>query len=240
MITKVVISAAGRGTRMKHMAKNKSKHMINVNGKPFLFYLIENLRKAGLKEIIIVTGYHADHIEDFAKTHSYPLTIINQFAVLGEKEYGTACPIKIVRDIMGNENFLAVAGDNIYQVNDIKKVIHQDDLAYVGATQTEHPEKWGVLVCDEENYLKKIVEKPKEFISNLVNVSLYKFTPEIFKAIDKIKLSPRGEYEITDAVTLLAKEHKVKVVPMDDFWMDFGKPSDIPKLSRFIKNNGGN
>ena len=188
--------------------------------------LIENLKKASLKEIIIVTGHHADHIEEFAKTHSYPLTIINQFAVLGDKEYGTACPIKIVRDIIGNENFLAVAGDNIYKFYQNKKFKHQEYNVKFGANHNEQPEKRGVMV------------KPKEFISNLVNVSLYKFTPEIFKAIDKIKLSPRGEYEITDAITLLAKEHKVKVVPMDNFWMDFGKLSDIPKLSRFIKNNG--
>lgn len=235
MITKVVVSAAGRGTRMKHMTKNKPKHMINVQGRPFLFYVIENLRLAGLKEIIVVTGHHAEYIEEFAKTHPYSLTVVNQFAVLGEEEYGTACPIKVVKDIIGTENFLAVAGDNLYQVEDIQKVLHDDDLTYVGCVKVEHPENKGVLVVDGDSYLEKIVEKPKEFMGNLVNTSLYKFTPEIFQAIEKITLSPRGEYEITDAVTSLARERKVKVVQLGDYWMDFGKPSDIPKLSRFIK-----
>ena len=235
MIRKVVVSAAGRGTRMKHLAKNKPKHMINVQGKPFLFYVIENLRKAGMKEIIIVTGHHSEFIEDFAKTHAFPLTIVNQFAVLGEEEYGTACPIKVVKDIIGNENFLAVAGDNLYQVNDIKKAIQDDDLNYIGSVESKNPETKGVLVMDGDNYLEKKVEKPTTFISNLVNASLYKFTPEIFQAIDKISLSPRGEFEITDAITLLAQQRKVKIIKLSDYWMDFGKPSDIPKLTRFIK-----
>jgi len=239
MITKVVISAAGRGTRMKHLTKNKPKHMINVNGKPFLFYLIENLKKAGLKEIIIVVGHQAEQIEEFAKTHPYPLTVVNQFAVLGEKEYGTACPIKVVKDIISQENFVSVAGDNVYQIDDIKKFLREDNLNYLGCVETEHPETKGVLLVDDDYYLKEIVEKPKKFVSNLVNASLYKFTPEIFEAVEQVKLSPRGEYEITDAITLLAKEHKVKVVHLEDYWLDFSKLSDIPKLSRFIKNNEG-
>jgi len=238
MITKAVISAAGRGTRMKHLTKNRPKHMIEVNGRPFLFYLIENLRKAGIKDIIIVTGHQSRYIEEFAKTHPYPLTIINQFAVLGEDEYGSACPIKVVKKVIGNENFLSVAGDSWYHEGDVKKVLKDDEHIYVGCTTTDHPERMGVIVADEDSYLKEIVEKPQQFVGNLINASIYKFTSEIFEAIDKIELSPRGEYEITDALTLLAKDKKVKVTQLEEFWMDFGRPSDIPKLSEFFKNNG--
>ena len=129
-----------------------------------------------------------------------------------------------------------MAGDNFYQTKDVKNCLLEDDLNYVGCVESEHPETQGVLVTDDNDYLKRIVEKPKEFVGNLVNASLYKFTPDIFDAVEKIKISPRGEFEITDAITLLAKEHKVKILRLREYWIDFGKPSDIPKLSRFIKS----
>ena len=89
---------------------------------------------------------------------------------------------------------------------------------------------------DGRRVLKKIVEKPKKFIGNLINTGLYKFTPEIFEKIKKIKISKRGEYELTDAINLLAKEKKVKVKKIKDYWFDFGNPADIIKISRFLNN----
>ena len=78
-------------------------------------------------------------------------------------------------------------------------------------------------------------EKPEEFVGNLINTALYKFTPEIFKALDKIKLSPRGEYELTDAITILSKRGKVKVIKVKDWWLDLGCKEDIPKIEEFLK-----
>jgi len=82
--------------------------------------------------------------------------------------------------------------------------------------------------------LEKIIEKPKKFVGNLVNTGLYKFTPEVFKKIPQVKLSPRGEYELTDAITLLAKDKKVRIKIIKDYWMDFGNPGDIRKMSQFL------
>lgn len=220
---------------MKHLAKNKPKHMIHVNGKPFLWYLLENLRAAGLQKFFIVAGYQAEFIEEFARTYSCPIRVINQFAVLGEGVYGTALPVKLMRDIIGAEQFLSVAGDNFYATDDIKQFMRDDQYSYVGATKTDHPERMGVLVTDSAGHLERIVEKPQTFVSDLANVSIYKFTPDIFPAIDRITLSPRGEYEITDAITLLAAERKMKVIELSNYWMDFGNPSDIARLSKFLK-----
>ncbi len=238
MIKKVVIAAAGQGTRMKHLTKNKSKHLICVQAKPFLAYLMDNLLEAGYKEIILVTGFRTDLMKQFLKKYGYKAQVINQYDVLGprEKEYGTLCPIKCVKDIMGNENFLAVYGDNLFSVNDLKAMNIDDDYCYVaGRIEKEHPEKYGILISDN-GLLKEIIEKPKEFVGDLVNTGLYKFTPEVFETIPKIKLSPRGEYELTDSLTLLAKKGKVKIKRIKDYWLDFGNPSDIIKLSRFLSS----
>jgi len=248
MITKVVIAAAGQGTRMLHLTKNKSKHLIKVNQKPFLTYVLDNLFKAGYRELILVVGYSGDLMKEFLekykpplkiKNNRYKITIISQYDILGpkEKEYGTACPVKCVKKIVGNENFLFVCGDNLYSIKDLKEMNINDDYNYVAGLLHEHPEKYGVLITDD-GFLKKIIEKPKKYAGNLINTGLYKFTPEIFDKVFKIKKSVRGEYEITDAITLLAKEKKVKVKKIENHWLDFGNPADIIKLFRFLKSHG--
>ncbi len=243
MIKKVVIAAAGQGTRMLELSKNKSKHLIEVEKRPFLAYLMDNILKAGYREIILVVGYREDMIREFLKNYkfdgiNFDIKMVNQFDILGpkEKEYGTACPIKCVKDLIKNENFISLCGDNFYTVEDLKLMNIGDNYNYVAGVSNDHPEKYGVLIEDGDDFLDKIVEKPKEFVGNLINTSLYKFTPEIFEKVFQIEKSPRGEYEITDAVSLLAKEKKVKVKKMKDFWMDFGRPEDVEKLSKFLES----
>lgn len=243
MIKKVVVSAAGQGTRMLHLSENKSKHLICVQQKPFLAYLLDNILKAGYKEIILVVGYREDLIREFVKNYKFEgsdfdIKIVNQFEVLGsrEKEYGTACPIKCVKDLIKNENFISLVGDNFYTVEDLMAMNVDDEFCYIAGLKQEHPEKFGVLIEKGDGFLEKIIEKPKEFVGDLVNTSLYKFTPEIFEKVFQIEKSPRGEYEITDAISLLAKENKVKVKKINSFWMDFGRPEDVEKLAKYIGN----
>jgi len=236
MIKKVVIAAAGQGTRMKELSRDKSKHLIEVHDKPFLCYLLDNLTKAGYTEFILVVGFRADLMHEFLKEYGYKATVVNQFDILGpkEKEYGTLCPLKCVRDLVGDEDFLAVYGDNLFSIKDLKSMNIEDDYCYVaGRIEKEHPEKYGVLISDN-GLLEKIIEKPKEYVGNLVNTGMYKFTKEVFDKIPEVKLSERGEYELTDALSLLAQEKKVKIKRIQDYWMDFGNPNDIPKCSEFL------
>ena len=142
-----------------------------------------------------------------------------------------------VKDVIGKEKFLMIAGGDFYLTKDLKAFNIPDNYNYIAGFYHNHPEKFGVLLVDDKGFLKKIVEKPKEYFRNLINISLYKFTPEVFSKLSKIKKSQRGEYEITDVVSLLAKEKKVKVKILRDFWMDFGNPSDIIKISRFLNKN---
>ena len=82
------------------------------------------------------------------------------------------------------------------------------------------------------------MEKPKEFVGNLINTAMYKFTPEIFAALRQIELSLRGEYELTDAISILATQKKVKVKMIQDYWLDFGKPEDIERVAKFLQERG--
>ncbi len=242
MFKKVVIAAAGQGTRMLELSKDKPKHLIEVNGRPFLSYVLDSLFLAGYEDVILVGGYKMELMESFKNEYAAPnkgrlnIKFINQYEVLGPKEkiYGTACPLMCVKDDI-KEQFLFICGDNLFSVRDLKEMKIDDDFNYIAGLTHENPENYGVLVASGE-YLDKIVEKPKEYIGNLINAGLYKFTPEIFDKISKIEKSPRGEYEITDAISLLAKEKKMKIKLIKDYWQDFGKPEDIEKLSDFLKN----
>lgn len=247
MIKKIVIAAAGQGTRMLHLTKGKSKHLIRVRKRPFLAYLLDNLFKAGYRDLILVTGFREELIKKFLSRYKPPLKslrksqykirMVSQYDILGPKEkiYGTACPLKCVKDIVGKSHFIYLCGDNLYSVRDLKAMNVGGRYSYVAGIYHKNPEKYGVLV-EDNGFLKKVVEKPKEFLSNLINSGLYKFTPEIFDKIKKISKSSRGEYEITDAINLLAREKKVKIQKVKDFWLDFGNPADIIKVSYFLKS----
>lgn len=250
MIKKVVIAAAGQGTRMLELSKCKSKHLIEVEKRPFLAYLMDNILLAGYTDILLVVGFHPELMSEFKENYlqcvnklgidrkNIKIEIINQHEILGPKEvaYGTACPIKCAKEFVGNENFLSLAGDNFYSVNDLKAMGIDDNYNYVAGCENDYPERFGVLVKDGEDFLEKIIEKPKEFVGNLINISFYRFTPEIFDAVDRIEKSPRGEYEITDAVSILAKDKKVKIKKINDFWMDFGRPEDVEKMKEILKH----
>jgi dTDP-glucose pyrophosphorylase len=235
MIKKAVIAAAGRGTRMLHLTKNTPKQLIKVCSVPFLTYLLNNLLKAGYKELILVVGHKKEKIEGFLKKYKYKLTLINQFEVLGQERYGTACALECVENVVGNENFIMVYGDHLFSVRDFKGFNIDDEYNYMACLKHEHPEKYGVLDI-KNGFLKKVIEKPKEYIGNLINIGLYKFTPEIFKEVKKVKVSKRGEYELTDAINFLAEKKKVKVREIHDYWLDFSNPADIIRASKFLKN----
>ncbi len=236
MINKIVIPAAGKGTRMLDLAKDRPKHLIDVLDKPFLYYVLKNLEEAGFKEMILVVGNHSEKMEEFSKGagKEFPLTLVDQFKTMGTDHYGTAVPILAAQSAIGQENFICVYGDNLYSVRDLSAMRELDDeYNYVSLLYSETPEKYGVPTL-EGDFITGFVEKPKTFISNWVSIGCYKFTPDIFKEAEKVEKSERGEYELTDAIASLASQGKVKARKMIDYWMDFGNPDDIKKVSDFL------
>lgn len=233
MIEKVVIAAAGRGTRMGELTQDLPKQLLPVHGRPFISYLFDELRAAGLKQLIVVIGHKAERWTEFLATLPFSVTVVNQFERLGEK-YGSACPIEAAVPEIGDEWFVSVNGDNLYGVEDLRQMVEQTRPAVAGLWHAE-PERFGVLLQNSTGQLEKIVEKPSQPIGNLINTGLYTFSPEILPLVKTIPVSPRGEYELTDAISLLAKRHPVDVVQLHSFWKDFGRPEDIQALEKFIQ-----
>jgi bifunctional UDP-N-acetylglucosamine pyrophosphorylase/glucosamine-1-phosphate N-acetyltransferase len=242
---------------MLELSKDKSKHLIEVNKKPFLFYVLDNLIRAGYDDLFLVVGFKEDLMEEFRAEflkytksleteglglgeHEIKIKLVNQHKILGPKEvkYGTACPLECVKDDI-DESFIYLYGDNLFSVPDLKSMSIDDEFCYIAGLEHQNPEKYGVLIRDGDDFLEGIIEKPREFVGNLINAGLYKFTPDVFEKLSLIKKSPRGEYEITDAITLLAKDKKVKIKKINDYWLDFGNPEDVKKVSDFLQNESG-
>lgn len=229
---KAVILAAGKGVRMLPLTADKPKVLVAVNGKPFLSYVLENVRRAGFTDIAIIAGYKKDKIEEYVRKHDPKITIIEQ-----KELKGTADAVMAARPFVGSQNFVVINGDNLFSPADLKNIQKDDDFIYIAGKKVENPERYGVLVCEGDK-LAKIAEKPKQFMGNLVNVGLYKFTFEIFEALENISLSERGELELTDALSLLAKKGKVRVLMLQDYWLDLGRKEDVEKVGEFLLRLG--
>lgn len=236
MIDTIVIAAAGRGTRMKDLVTDRSKHMIPILGKPFLFYLLSSLQKAGFSKIILVIDYHADRIRAFLD-ECYPevITVVQSEKV--GKKYGTAAVLEAAQEYIGDDSFVYMNGDTVYTQKILSQIVHCDTPNTMMAIHHDHPEQYGVIEQDENGQLVRIVEKPKNPTSHLINAGLYIFTPQIFHLLPDVPLSERGEYEIVDAITMLMAETPVFVETISDGWIDLGKPEDIPLVETFIEKN---
>ena len=229
---KLAILAAGKGTRMLPLTKKRPKPLLKVNKRPFLYYLLKNVKAAGFSDISLVVGYKGKMIKDWANKNNYNITFVKQ-----EKQNGTAHAISKLKSWSGKEDFAAVTGDNLFSPNDLKKLKENDNFCYVLGQKKDPRKKFGELIFDNKHLLKEIKEKPKIKHTGIINTGAYKFTNDIFDAIKKIDISKRGELEITDALTLLAKEKKVKVKILDDYWIDFGSKEDIGPTEKFVKKN---
>ena len=227
---KAVVLAAGKGVRMLPLTEDQPKVLIEVAGKPFLYHVLESIRKAGLKEAGIVVNYKKEKIASFIKNYKeLKLTIIEQKEVCG-----TGSAVLSAKEYVGKEEFIVVMGDNLCSEEDIRTLSgKKDSFSYVAPYVSGHPQDYGVLTIDKDRLLK-IDEKPKNPKSNLVNTGLYKFAYEIFEVLEKLEKSPRGEFELTDALNILAEKGKVKVYVLKEYWIDMSSIENLPQVEEDV------
>jgi len=222
---KAVILAAGKGTRLQPLTYTRPKCLIPLANKPIIQYIVEDLVELGQKatyvdQIFIVTNYLEKMLKDFFKTWKpgVKITFIHQ-KQLG----GTADALKAVADTKKiNEDFILVNGDEVFGAGTFEAVMEtfkrEKTLAALGAYESEYPERYGVVVVNAKGGLVRIVEKSKKPPGKLVNTGVYAFTPKIFKYLEKLKKSKRGEYELTDAIKAMAKKERGVLVRKIEKW----------------------
>ncbi|MEM2943414.1 MAG: sugar phosphate nucleotidyltransferase [Methanomassiliicoccales archaeon] len=223
---RALVLAAGEGTRLRPLTSNTPKPLLLVAGKPFLSHLFSSVKEVGINKITLLVGWRSNRIKEYygdGKSVGISIGYLEQ-----EKRMGTAHAVGIAERVM-TESFLCINGDVVISPDDIKEMmkLHSKHNAIViGAVAVDDPGRFGVLETHEDK-LKKIVEKPKKPTSNLVNAGIFVFTPEIFDWIRKTGLSPRGEFEITDTLSMIAATEDLYVYPLKGEWIDVGQPWDL-------------
>jgi bifunctional UDP-N-acetylglucosamine pyrophosphorylase/glucosamine-1-phosphate N-acetyltransferase len=229
---KAVLLAAGEGVRLLPITATRPKHLIKIAGKPILQFCLEAVKGAGISEAIVVTHYMGDSIRSYfgdGEKIGLKLTYVEQKEILGT---GNAAE---VAEPYVNDDFILIYGDLLFGQDSVKKVLSQfkngKTAAVMGVVPVDKPESYGIIEQDAKGEVMRIVEKPAAGIapSNLANAGVYAFSKKIFDKIKKTKASIRGEWELTDAITMLAEEGK-KVLAAElskDDWFDVGRPWDL-------------
>jgi len=234
-INQAVILAAGRGTRMRELTAVVPKPMIAVRGKPVLQYIIEGLRDAGIRELLVIVGYHADTVQNFFGDGSRHDVSI-QYATQTVQD-GTGRVLDLARNFVGDSPFILSYGDILVDPANYKRVIDlgKDVEGVVTVTRGEDVTKGGAVFVNDQMELVDLREKsqPGEVKSPWYNAGLYAFRPSIFEFTVKLKPSPRGEYELTDAIRDLAQSRKkVKALELMGEWADVRDPEILAKLNQ--------
>jgi UDP-N-acetylglucosamine diphosphorylase / glucose-1-phosphate thymidylyltransferase / UDP-N-acetylgalactosamine diphosphorylase / glucosamine-1-phosphate N-acetyltransferase / galactosamine-1-phosphate N-acetyltransferase len=236
-IDMAVVLAAGRGTRMRELTADFPKPMIEVRGKPVLQRILEGLRDAGVRRFIIVVGYHAEAVRNFfgnGERHKVDITYATQTV-----QDGTGRVVNLARNFTGESPFILSYGDILISQENYQRIVDLPDdcEAVITITRGEDVSKGGAVFVNEQMELVDLREKPKpgEPTSPWYNAGLYAFRPGIFKFISKLKPSPRGEYELTDAIRDLAHSgNKVQALELTGEWADVRDPEILAKLNRTL------
>jgi len=235
MIDKAVLLAAGRGTRMRELTADLPKPMIKVRGKPILLHIIEGLQAAAVKNFLIIVGYHADAVRDyFGDGTCFGLQIKYATQVIQD---GTGRVVELARDFVGQSPFVLSYGDILVDQANYKSLVElpNDVAAIVSVKQNQDVSKGGAVFVNEQMEVTDIREKPKpgEATSPWYNAGIYAFQPSIFEWTARLQPSPRGEYELTDAVRGLAQSGKrVKAFELSGEWADVRDPEILAQLNK--------
>jgi dTDP-glucose pyrophosphorylase len=246
---KAVILAAGKGTRMRELTNEMPKPMLPVQGKPILEHIVLGLIAAGIRNIFIVTGFRADVIEKyFGDGSKWNVRIACGRQVVQD---GTGKAPELAKNFIGMASFLLTYGDILVKPETYQQMIHRFNEGYfsglIAVTGGQDVTKGGLNFFDEQFCLKRIVEKPgPEQLEQLrrdgllkpnepvwYNAGIYIFKPSLFEFTARLQKSPRGEYELTDAINaLLATHHKIAGLKIEGRWVDVRDPEVLASLEQ--------
>jgi len=243
------ILAAGKGTRMGELSNELPKPMLKVQGKPLLEHIPQGLMAADIREVFIVTGFRAEAIENHFGSGSKWLTQI----AYGRQtvQDGTGKAPEVARSFVGESPFLLTYGDILVKPETYQQMIRRyharDFSGVITVTPGEDVTKGGLNFFDEQFCLKRLVEKPtREQLEQLrregwlkpnepvwYNAGIYIFKPVLFDFTARLQKSPRGEYELTDAIAgLLAAHHKLAGLEISGRWVDVRDPAVLAALEK--------
>jgi len=239
---KGVILAGGLGTRLFPLTKITNKHLLPVFDRPMIYYPIECLVKAGIDDIMIVTGGRksGDFLSLLGNGSEFGLKHLNY--TYQEGEGGIAEALGLAEHWAGGDDICVVLGDNIIERN-IKAGVEdfraQGKGAKIFLKEVHDPERFGVAALDGDK-VTSIVEKPKHPESNLAVIGIYMYDNRVFDIIKTLKPSNRGELEITDVNNWFIEDGTMTYDVLDGWWTDAGTFQSLHKSSCLVADGGAN
>ncbi len=226
---KALILAAGRGTRMGVHTESTPKALLDLNGRPMLHYILDRLRQAGIEDVLLITGYLADQMEAAAGAHPLQPKFLRQ-----ETLNGTATAALLARDWAAGEEFILTFGDILTESENYSAMAakKRGADAVLGVRFVDDPYQGAAVYADASGRVSRIIEKPPIGASttNWNSAGVYAFGPSVFEELARVPLSPRGEYELTSAITqLLDGGANIVLHSLSGDWLDVGRPEDLER-----------
>ena len=235
---KVILPVAGKGERMRPYTNKKPKCLLPVGGKTIIDWIVEGILSLNPTEIIFITGYKADSINQFLKSRTSwgkTRTIFqNDPQGLGQA-INLALPY-----IDDNEPLLIILGDTLFDANFDILAEATENILYT--QKVKDPSRFGVAKTNKEAYIERLVEKPKDFVSNEAIVGIYyiKDVKELRKSIRHLvdnDIRTRGEFQLTDALQMMIENGcKFRDVPVQE-WLDCGLPEALLQTNTWLMQN---
>ena len=233
-ITKAVLLAAGRGTRMRQLTNELPKPMLLVRGKPVLSHIVEGLHAAGITDFLVIVGYRADAVQEFFGDGSHFNSRISYATQVVQD--GTGRVVELARDFVANAPFILSYGDILVDPANYQRLAAPADEveAIISVKRNEDVSQGGAVFVNERLELTDLREKPQpgEPTSPWYNAGIYMFRPSIFDFTSKLERSARGEFELTDAIRNLALSgKKVQALELMGEWADVRDPEVLAQLN---------
>jgi glucose-1-phosphate thymidylyltransferase len=233
---KVVIPLAGKGTRLRPHTYETPKPLLRVGGRPVMSYILDDLKELGVEEIVFITGYLKEKIEAYIQAE-YPG--FEAHYVEQKVQDGTAGAVKLAEPYI-DEDLLIIFVDTLFDADlSLVRKLPEGEAGVIWAKEVEDYQRFGVIVTDDDGYMKRIIEKPHDPISKLANIGLYYIRDwqQLFAGVDETLSStrgPGGEYFLTDAFQyMIDNGAKIRVERVEG-WYDCGKPETLIGTNRHL------
>ncbi|TAL12671.1 MAG: spore coat protein [Nitrospirae bacterium] len=239
---KGVILAGGLGTRLHPLTKVTNKHLLPVYDKPMIYYPIQALVNAGIRDIMLVTGGNSagDFLRLLGNGKEFGLSHLSY--AYQEGEGGIAAALSLTEHFVNREPVCVILGDNIIERNIIaaaRAYAKQESGAKVLLKEVKDPQRFGVAVLDGDR-LVRIEEKPKEPKSPYITTGIYFYDYEVFDIIRTLKPSARGELEITDVNNAYLERGRLTWDLLDGWWTDAGTFESLRLANALVAETGAN
>ncbi len=232
---KGIILAGGSGTRLRPLTKITSKQLLPIYDKPMIFYPLETLMKAGIKDILMIVA--PSNAGDFLKLLGSGKEFGCKFTYeIQDKPEGLAQAFVIGKNFIGDDDVTLILGDNLFEDDFTQAIQSFEKGGRIFAKKVTDPERFGVVEFDENNKAISIEEKPDNPKSEYAVTGLYIYDNTVIEKVTQIKPSARGELEITDLNNVYLKEGSLDVAFVKNRWFDTGTFESMFEATLFARD----